>query len=472
MDSHSLDECIALIKNGKKVEARKLLQDILQSDLQNLNGWYWYVETFDTPEQKLKALRLCLKYNPENQIIKDAIQTFETKHPQTVKNVSDKVNKSTSAKIQNPGSTKSNKNLWILGIVLGIGVVGLICVLAIGIMLSNQLPATVSTPKPTVAPTRTSTPKPFTGKWQVSTKKSDFDNSTTVTLSLEAENYVEGWLTTTLPYLVLRCKEREMNVYVNVGTQSNVEYGRYDSATVRVRFDQNQAFEMIADESTDGEALFFRDPYGMIMAMLQSKEMVFGFTPFNADPAVTTFDLRGLGNVIEPLKQSCNWNGARPTIPPLPTFPPTATATSTPTPLPPGSSLTIHGISAGDWKVEIDKIKVAKSVSSYGSTTKAGGQFVLVFLKITNIGNDPDMFSGYAQVQVKDNEGNLYDIETVASLQAADTYGVKYGSMIQPGDSTIRLLAFDLPLNSAFYFLVPGNLADDNGQSIILEIPK
>ena len=470
MDSHSLDECIALIKNGKKVEARKLLQEILQLDLRNLNGWYWYVETFDTPEQKLKALRLCLKYNPDNQIIKDAIQTLETKYSQSVKSAS--VDKPIQKKIQQPFGKKSNKNLLILGSIFGIGFVGLICVLVIGVLIRNQLPATISTPKPTIAPTKTSTPKPFTGKWQVSTSKSDFDNSTTVALSLEAENYVKGWLDTTLPTLILRCKEREMNVYIKVGTQVDVEYGLDDAASVRVRFDQNQTFELVADESTDGDALFFRDPYGMIMWMLQSKEMTFGFTPFNADPAVTKFDLRGLSNVIEPLKQSCNWNGARPTIPPFPTFEPTATATNTPTPLPPGSSLTIHGISAGDWKVEIDKIKVTKSVSSYGSTTKAGGQFVLVFLKVTNIGNDPDMFSGYGQVQTKDNEGNLYDEETVASLQAADTYGVKYGSMIQPGDSTIRLLAFDLPLNSAFYFLVPGSLADDNGQSIILEIPK
>jgi hypothetical protein len=468
MDSRSLDECIALIRNGKKIEARKPLQDILQSDLQNLNGWYWYVETFDTPEQKLKALRLCLKYNPENQIVKDAIKTFEKKLSLTVKNAS--VNKPTSPKNQNPGSKKSNKNLLILGIVLGIGVVGLICVLAIGILLSNQAPTTVSTPKPTVAPTRTSTPKPFTGKWQVSTKKSEFDNSTTVTLALEAEKYVEGWLTTTLPYLVLRCKEREMDVYVNVGMQSNVEYGRYDSVTVRVRFDQNQAFEMIADESTDGEALFFRDPYGMIMAMLQSKEMVFGFTPLNAAPAVTTFDLRGLANIIEPLKQSCNWNGERPTIAPFPTLEPTATSTNTPTPLPPGSALTISGITAGNWTVKIEKVIVTKSVSSYGNTTKAGGQFVLVFLQITNLGNDPDTFAG--GLNVKDLEGNLFSSEIVASIQASDTYGVPYGTMIQPGDSTTRLLAFDLPLNSAFYFLVPGILADDNGQSVILEIPK
>jgi type VI secretion system protein VasI len=367
---------------------------------------------------------------------------------------------------QYPAGKKSKIGLLIIAIIFGAGVLGSLCMLNFGFLIWDQSPTS------TIVPSKTSSPKPFIGKWQVSTGKSEFDDSTTVVLSLEAEDFIEGWLTTTLPTLVLRCKEREMNVYVNVGTQSNVESGLDDAATVRVRFDRGQAFEMVASESTDGEALFFRDPYGMIIAMLQSKEMVFGFTPFNADPAVTTFDLRGLSNAIEPLKQSCNWNGARPTLPPLPTLIPSATATVTSTPLPLGSSLTIHGLSAGDWNVEIERVVVTKSVSSFGSTTTAGGQFVLVFLNVTNIGNDPRMFSGTGEVQVKDAEGNTFGQEPIASLKAADSYGVKYGSMIQPGEATTRLLAFDLPLTSAFYFLVPGTLADSNGQSIVLEIPK
>ena len=188
--------------------------------------------------------------------------------------------------------------------------------MAIGIWLSNQPPLTISTPKPTIEPTKISTPIPFTGKWQTYTTKSEFDGSTTVILFLDAESYVEGWLTTTLPTLNLRCQEGKIDSYVNIGMQADVKYGLDDNATVRIRFDQNQAFELTVSESTDGEALFFYNPYGMILAMLQSQEMVLGFTPFNAGPAVAKFDLRWLNNVIEPLKRSCNWNGERPT--PLP----------------------------------------------------------------------------------------------------------------------------------------------------------
>ena len=348
----------------------------------------------------------------------------------------------------------------------------MICILTIGNFLNNKLPIPISAPQSTIAPTlastQTNTPAPFTGKWQISTGISAFDNSTTVALFLEAEDYIDGWLTTTLPTLVLRCKEGDINVYVKVGTQSDVEYGLYDAATVRVRFDQNQAFETVANESTNGEALFFQDPHEMIIAMLKSNEMVFGFTPFNADPAVTTFDLSGLANVIDPLKQSCRWNGAYPTIPPLPTRIPTAT------PLPLGSSLTIStisGLGINKWKVGIETIIVTKSVSYLGDTTEAGEQFVLIFLRITNLASEPVGFLGYGLIQVRNAEGNYYGPEGLASLQASDMYNIPYGTTIQPGDTVQRLVAFDLPLNSASYFLVPGSLADDYEQSIVIEIP-
>ncbi len=468
MENLSVDECIALIKNGKKVEARQVLQSILQSDLHNLKGWYWYVETFDTPEQRVKALRLCLKYNPDNQKVKNAIHAFETKSTQATKTVSIG-SKSTQNKLLPSRSKNNNKNLWVIGAILGISVIGVICVLSFGVLLTNQLPATTSTSQstiaPTLPPTQTNTPPPSKGKWQVTTSKSEFDSSTTVLLSLDAENTVEGWLTITLPTLVLMCKERELNVYVNVGTQSDVEYGLYEKATVRVRFDQNQAFETVANESTTGEALFFRDPHQMIISMLKSNEMIFGFTPFNANPAVATFDLHGLKNVIEPLKQSCNWNGAYPTVLPLPTIQPTAT------PLPSGSALNISGIDNKKWKIEVEKIETAKSVTAFGSTTKAGGQFVLLFLRVTNMGTDPQVFIGIGNIQIRNSSGVIYEEEITASGKAADMYGVPYSAMIQPGDTSQELIAFDLPLDSVSYFLESGSYTDTKGQSVKLEIP-
>jgi hypothetical protein len=472
MDNYSLEDSINLVKNGKKVEARKSLQEILKLDLHNLTGWYWYVETFDTPEEKLKALHLCLKYNPDNQIIKDAIHSNETQYPRLSSNKSNNYSSVNKQKPLGSNKKKSGKLLWIIGGIVGLCTISTVFILGIGALSRKQVLVDPISPRATTIPTKTNTPKPNTGKWQVYTSTSKFDNSTTVLLSLEANDSVDGWLTTTVPTMNVRCMEGEIDVFVNIGMPAEVEYGKTDSATVRVRLDQNQAVELIMNESTDDDALFFRDPYDVILAMLQSREMVFGFTPFNADPEVTTFDLVGLANVIGPLKKSCKWDGTYPTAVPFPTFPPLPTATSTATPLPPGSDILITGITSGNWRVSIEKILITKSVSAYGSTTKAGGQFALIFLNVTNLGNDPDLFSGFGQVQVRDSSGKFFDEDGIVSTDAAMNYNVDFGSFIQPGDTTKRIVAFDLPMSSPSYYLVPNSiLAEDNGQSILLVFP-
>jgi len=134
MENLSLDECISLIRNGKKIEARQSLQKILEQNLQNLNAWYWYIETFDDIEQRLKALRLCLKYNPNDQKIRDAIGVFENKLKSST--IPPRA-KSQSIKHPPSNTQGANMNLWIIGGILGIGIVSVICIFAISGLLSK-----------------------------------------------------------------------------------------------------------------------------------------------------------------------------------------------------------------------------------------------------------------------------------------------------------------------------------------------
>jgi type VI secretion system protein VasI len=88
--------------------------------------------------------------------------------------------------------------------------------------------------------------------------------------------------------------------------QPDVEYGMTDSATTRIRFDNEQARTVTMGISTDGEALFLGKSI-TVETLMQHDEMVFGFTPFNSSPVETTFDLRGLSEAIKPLQGACNW---------------------------------------------------------------------------------------------------------------------------------------------------------------------
>ena len=47
--SAELNQAVAWIKSGQKLEAQRLLQSILQADPKNEIAWMWYVETWWEP---------------------------------------------------------------------------------------------------------------------------------------------------------------------------------------------------------------------------------------------------------------------------------------------------------------------------------------------------------------------------------------------------------------------------------------
>ena len=115
------------------------------------------------------------------------------------------------------------------------------------IAVPQPLATSTRLPPSTIIPIPTKTVKIETGNWQSSFGTSQFDDSKTVVLNLSANNPVEGWLTTYTPWLGVRCQEHKLDVYVSVGMQINVELGMDQSATVRVRFDNEEAQNVIAD---------------------------------------------------------------------------------------------------------------------------------------------------------------------------------------------------------------------------------
>ncbi len=78
MSEQSLNQAIALIEAGKIIEARELLEALLETDRQNLTAWLWYVDTWPTDQQKIQALELCLQYNPHNSIIQQILDVVRS----------------------------------------------------------------------------------------------------------------------------------------------------------------------------------------------------------------------------------------------------------------------------------------------------------------------------------------------------------------------------------------------------------
>jgi len=180
---------------------------------------------------------------------------------------------------------------------------------------ANQTPAAIDS-TPALARQASASPdsvpvspkQPSAGYWQVSEDKSPMDDSRTVSLSLDAQNPILAWPSEThTPSLILRCKERRTSLYIVNGTAPNVEYGRTDEATVRLRLDSRPAFSQYWSKSTDGDALFAPSPVTLAKQLAASKRLTYEFTPFNSNPATTTFDLSGLDLLIDKVADPCGW---------------------------------------------------------------------------------------------------------------------------------------------------------------------
>lgn len=142
--------------------------------------------------------------------------------------------------------------------------------------------------------------------WRVSESVAQMDSSKSVTVLLEAENEIKGWLKSHRPTLIVSCREGKTETYTNVGMNSSVESGLYNRHTVRVRFDEQKAFQQRWSESTDNEALFAPDGGALAEQIAKAKVMLLEFTPFNASPATVRFNVAGFDQHLGKVKEACS----------------------------------------------------------------------------------------------------------------------------------------------------------------------
>jgi len=150
-------------------------------------------------------------------------------------------------------------------------------------------------------------PKPVEGmgKWTVKTSVSPLDDSKSILASLEADMEstirIKG---TKLPELVVRCKLGEIEMYAISGARAEKEKVE-GKATVTLRYDKETAFDVVMDQSTDGEALFWPEARASAKKMLGAERLIVVFTPAGSAPVMMQFDLRGFELVHKQLEEAC-----------------------------------------------------------------------------------------------------------------------------------------------------------------------
>ena len=76
-----LNHAVQLIRQGQNAEAQQILQTIIKADPKNVQAWFWYVETCTTTEKRIQTLEMCLKMNPANVQVTQALQMFRAQQP-------------------------------------------------------------------------------------------------------------------------------------------------------------------------------------------------------------------------------------------------------------------------------------------------------------------------------------------------------------------------------------------------------
>ena len=138
-----------------------------------------------------------------------------------------------------------------------------------------------------------------TGDWLVDVDVNPIDDSTTVTLILEAS---EGSSSYGDPiYILARCMSGDTDVFISWDDYLGRE------ANVLTRVGDDQAVTQRWSMSTDQTATFHPQPINFLKELMTSTQLVAQITPYNESPTTAIFKINGLSEAVEPLRQECGW---------------------------------------------------------------------------------------------------------------------------------------------------------------------
>jgi hypothetical protein len=130
------------------------------------------------------------------------------------------------------------------------------------------------------------------------------DGSKTISFALQASKDVPVWMTRARPQLVVRCVSRTPEVYVSLGSAASIE-AQAGSHTVRIQIDDDPVVIQQWSDSESSQELFSPDAIGLMRRLAGAHRLQFGFTPFNALPALVDFSVQGFDELAPLVVNTC-----------------------------------------------------------------------------------------------------------------------------------------------------------------------
>ncbi len=69
----TLDQAIVAVREGRKAEARQLLESVLDADERNEKAWLWLGSVVDSDEERIICLENVLTINPDNEMARQGL---------------------------------------------------------------------------------------------------------------------------------------------------------------------------------------------------------------------------------------------------------------------------------------------------------------------------------------------------------------------------------------------------------------
>jgi predicted esterase len=98
MADDRLQSAIRLVHSGETIEARRELERIIKADPCDVPAWFWYAETWSSIEQRIRILEACLRINPSNTRVQQALASLTSHRKNILPSQTDIVSKQTAAR--------------------------------------------------------------------------------------------------------------------------------------------------------------------------------------------------------------------------------------------------------------------------------------------------------------------------------------------------------------------------------------
>lgn len=151
-----------------------------------------------------------------------------------------------------------------------------------------------------LAPSTTQTTSTGSGKWITKTDSDPLTDKAVHVAMLESDDGrgIYGQKVA----LVVRCKDRRTEVYVNWNS-----YLGSDGIMVTSRVDKEPAAKTYWQLSTDSKASFMPQSVPVLKKFIGGSSYVASLTPYNESPITAVFDISGADVALKDIRSGCNW---------------------------------------------------------------------------------------------------------------------------------------------------------------------